>query len=91
MGYDSLPWEPAKLVNGLQPGEELHQRYIMKPGPLGDVLGGPRTNGEDTVTVLGGTKILGINDMNIGRVSEELCHGEVETLADVDDEARCWR
>ena len=43
MGYDSLTWEPAKFVDGLQPVEEFHQQYPTKPGPLENVLGGPRT------------------------------------------------
>ena len=42
-GYDSLTWEPAKFVDGLQAVEEFHQRYPQKPGPLENVLGGPRT------------------------------------------------
>jgi len=42
-GYDSLTWEPAKFVDGLQAVEEFHQQYSRKPGPLGNVLGGPRT------------------------------------------------
>jgi hypothetical protein len=41
-GYDSLTWEPAKFVNGLQAVEEFHQRYPGKPGPLENALGGPR-------------------------------------------------
>jgi len=43
MGYDSLTWEPAKFMNGLQAVDEFHQRHPQKPGPLDDVLGGPRT------------------------------------------------
>jgi len=42
-GYDSLPWEPAKFVDGLQAVEEFHQWYSMKPAPLGNDLGGPQT------------------------------------------------
>ena len=42
-GYDSLTWEPAKFVEGLQAVGEFHQRYPRKSGPLGNVLGGPRT------------------------------------------------
>ena len=42
-GYDSLTWEPATFVDGLQEVGEFHQRYPEKPGPLGSVLGGPRT------------------------------------------------
>jgi len=41
-GYDSLTWEPAKFVDGLQAVEEFHQRYPVKPGPLENALGGPR-------------------------------------------------
>jgi hypothetical protein len=42
MGYDSLTWEPAKFVNGLQAVDEFHKRYPRKPGPLENALGGPR-------------------------------------------------
>ena len=42
-GYDSLTWEPAKFVDGLQTVDEFHKRYPRKPGPLENVLGGPRT------------------------------------------------
>ena len=42
-GYDSLTWEPAKFVTGLQAVDEFHQWYPGKPGPLEEVLGGPRT------------------------------------------------
>jgi predicted GH43/DUF377 family glycosyl hydrolase len=41
-GYDSLTSESAKFVDGLQAVEEFHQRYPAKPGPLSNVLGGPR-------------------------------------------------
>jgi hypothetical protein len=41
-GYDSLTWEPAKFVNGLQAVEEFHQRYSTKPGPLENAPRGPR-------------------------------------------------
>ena len=40
--YDSVTWEPAKFVDGLQAVEEFHQRYPRKPGPLENALGGPR-------------------------------------------------
>jgi hypothetical protein len=40
--YDSLTWEPAKLVDGLQAVEEIYRRYPQKPGPLDNALGGPR-------------------------------------------------
>jgi len=42
-GYDSLTWEPAKFVDGLQAVDEFHRRYPGKPGPLENNLGGPRT------------------------------------------------
>jgi len=42
-GYDSLTWEPAKFVDGLQAVDEFHKRYPGKPGPLENGLGGPRT------------------------------------------------
>jgi hypothetical protein len=41
-GYDSLTWEPAKCVDGLEAVEQFHQRYPEKPGQLGKALGGPR-------------------------------------------------
>jgi hypothetical protein len=40
-GYDSLTWEPAMFVDGLQAVEEFHQRYPTKPGPLESAIGGP--------------------------------------------------
>ena len=43
MGYDSLTWEPAKFVDGLQVVEECHRQHPMKPGQLEKVLRGPRT------------------------------------------------
>jgi len=49
-GYDSLTWEPVKFVDGLEAVGEFHERYPMKPGPLENVLGGPRTTEGDTVT-----------------------------------------
>jgi glycosylphosphatidylinositol phospholipase D len=42
MGYESLTWEPAKFVDGLQAVEEFHRWYPMKSGPLENALGGPR-------------------------------------------------
>jgi len=42
MGYDSLTWEPAKFVNGLQAVGKFHKRYPGKPGPLENVPRGPR-------------------------------------------------
>jgi len=42
-GYESLTWEPAKFVDGLQAVREFHQRYPRKPGPIGVVLRGPQT------------------------------------------------
>jgi predicted GH43/DUF377 family glycosyl hydrolase len=41
-GSDSLTWEPAKFVEGLQEVEEFHQQYPGKPGPMENVLGGPQ-------------------------------------------------
>ena len=41
-GYDSLTWEPAKFVDGLQAVEEFHKQYPGKPRPLENALGGPR-------------------------------------------------
>jgi len=40
-GYDSLKWEAAKFVDGVQVVGEFHQPYPRKPGPLENVLGGP--------------------------------------------------
>ena len=42
IGYDSLTWDPAKFVDGLQAVEEFHQRYPQEPGPWENGLGGPR-------------------------------------------------
>jgi len=42
-GNDSLTWEPAKFIDGLQAVDKFHRRYPGKPGPLEKVLGGPRT------------------------------------------------
>jgi len=42
-GYDSLTWEPAKFVDGLQAVGEFQQWNPNKPGPLVKVPGGPRT------------------------------------------------
>jgi len=42
-GSDSLTWEPAMFVDGLQPVEEFHQRDTQEPGPLVNVLGARRT------------------------------------------------
>jgi len=41
-GYDSLTWEPAKIVDRLQAVREFHRRYRQKDGPLENALGGPR-------------------------------------------------
>ena len=84
MGCDSLTWEPAKFVNGLQAVEESHQWYPTKPGPLDKVLGGPQAYGADTVTALG-------KDGRLLGVSEELCYGKAETLGDPEEAARWWR
>jgi predicted GH43/DUF377 family glycosyl hydrolase len=40
-GYDSLTWEPAKYVDGLQAVEKFHRRYPTKPGPLESAFEGP--------------------------------------------------
>jgi hypothetical protein len=42
-GYDQMTWEPAKDVDGLQALDDFHERHPPKPGPLGVVLGGPRS------------------------------------------------
>ena len=42
-GYDSLTWELAKFVDGLQAVDEFPQWYPQKPGPLENILRGPRT------------------------------------------------
>jgi hypothetical protein len=42
-GYDQMTWEPAKDVDGLQAHDAFHEKYPQKPGPLGMVLGGPRS------------------------------------------------
>jgi hypothetical protein len=31
--YDSVSWEPAKLVDGLQAVDEIHRRHPLKPEP----------------------------------------------------------
>jgi len=41
-GYNSLTWESAKFVDGLQAVEDFHRRYPQKPGPQENSLGGPR-------------------------------------------------
>jgi len=41
--YDSWTWEPAKFVDGLRAVDEFHQHCTRKPGPLENVLRGPRT------------------------------------------------
>jgi len=43
MGYDQMTWEPARDVDGLQALDAFHRNYPEKPGPLGEVLGGPRS------------------------------------------------
>jgi len=37
-GYDSLKWEHAKFVDGLQAVGKFHQQYPGKLGPLENVL-----------------------------------------------------
>ena len=41
--YDQMTWEPAKDVDGLQALHVFHKEYPWRPGPLGKVLGGPRS------------------------------------------------
>jgi len=48
--YDSLTWDPAKFMDGLQVVGEFHQQYGREPGPSESVLGGPQTYEWDTVT-----------------------------------------
>ena len=62
MGYDSLRWEPAKIVDGLDAVGEFHPGYPRKPGPLENVLRGLQTQGGHTVTVLDRIEILRISD-----------------------------
>jgi hypothetical protein len=83
--YDSLTWEPPKVVDGLQGVEEFRQRYPQKPGPLVNVLGGPRTCGGDTLTALDDTKIRGIKGGSLERELKELDYGKAETLGDVEE------
>jgi hypothetical protein len=90
-GYDSLTWEPAKFVNGLQAVDEFHKRYPGKPGPLDNDLGGPRALGGDTVTALGSTMILGNSRRTFLVVRKELCDRKAETLVDAKEAARWWR
>jgi len=47
--YDSLTWEPAKFMDGLQAVEEVHQQYPGKRELLDDVLRGPRNKERDIV------------------------------------------
>jgi len=49
-GYDQMTWEPSRDVNGQQALDVFHEEYPQKPGPLGVVLGGPRSLEGDTVT-----------------------------------------
>jgi len=42
-GYDQAPWEPASDIDGLQAVGIFHEQYPRKYGPLGMVLGGPRS------------------------------------------------
>jgi len=42
-GYDQVTWEPARDIDGLQALDTCHAKYPQKPGPLGVVLGGPRS------------------------------------------------
>jgi hypothetical protein len=52
-GYDQMTWEPARDIDGLQALDVFHGKYPQKPGPLGMVLGGPRSSEGDTVTARG--------------------------------------
>ena len=42
-GYAQMTSEPAKDVDELQALDAVHEKYPQKPGPLGMVLGGPRS------------------------------------------------
>jgi len=89
-GYDSLTWEPAQFVDGLQAVEDFHQGYPMKPGPLGNALGGPRAKGGDNVMALEYADVLKSKKNNAERVSKEWCYGKAETLGDVEEAMRWW-
>jgi len=84
-GYDSLTWEPAKFVDGLQAVDEFHQQYPQKQGPLENILGGPRTSKGDTVTVRRNTDILKSRNGNLAVVWKELCYRTMETLGDAEE------
>ena len=90
-GDDSLTWESAKFVDGLQAVDKFHQQYPKKPGPLENVLRGPRAYGGDTVMALEYTKVLGNNGRKILVVLKELCYGKAETLGDAEGAARWWQ
>jgi len=49
MWYDSLTWQPGMFVDGQQAVADFHQLHFGKPGPLEEVIRGPRTEGGDTV------------------------------------------
>lgn len=40
-GYDSMIWDRANFVDGLQAVHQFHQHYLGNPGLLENVLGGP--------------------------------------------------
>jgi hypothetical protein len=42
-GSDQMTWEPAREVDGLQVLDVFAEKYPQKLGPLGMVLGGPRS------------------------------------------------
>jgi len=65
--YDSLTWEAAMFVDGLQAVEEFHQLYPKKPAPFEKSLGGPRAQEGDTVTVWKIRRYLGIMTANFWR------------------------
>jgi hypothetical protein len=58
-GYDQMTWEPARDVDGLQALDTFHRRYPGKPGPLGVVLGGPRSYKWDNVTAQRNGYVIG--------------------------------
>jgi hypothetical protein len=52
-GYNQITWEPARDVDRLQALDAFHAKYPQKAGPLGMVLGGPRSKEGDNVTARG--------------------------------------
>jgi hypothetical protein len=41
--YNQMTWEPSRDVDGLQALDVFREKCPQKPGPLGVVLGGPRS------------------------------------------------